>query len=423
MEKKDTPLTSLREPLALSDRAARLSRRLRELAAISSQAGGITRLFLTPEHIAANTLVASWMEEAGLTVQIDAVGNIIGRYEGETPDAPALMIGSHLDTVQDAGRFDGPLGVMIGIEAVDNLRRAGLRLPFSLEVVGFWDEEGVRFGGSYLGSRALSGQVLAEHLDIKDSEGITIARALEAIGLPPDRIGTASRRGAPPLAYIEVHIEQGPVLEREGLALGCVTAISGSIRAQFDVEGIAGHAGTLPMQGRRDAMAAAAECILAVEQIATDAGIVGTVGLVQSRTNAGNVVPGKVRFSIDVRDQDNDALAAAFEQLLARFTAIAARRGVMISEVVRRCSDAKACAQGIVNQISAALEANGHPPRLLQSGAGHDGIAMSELAPFGMVFVRCRQGISHNPAEHASDEDIAEAIDVLDHVIANFRSE
>jgi len=259
--------------------ARRILERIEALAGCSAEDGALTRIFLTPQHRAANRLVAGWMREAGLEPRSDAIGNVIGRYEGERAGLPCLMLGSHLDTVRNAGRFDGMLGVVIAIECVEALHRAGARLPFALEVVGFADEEGVRFQSTLLGSRAVAGTFDTAVLDAVDADGISMADALRAFGLDPARIGDAARKRDEVLAYVELHIEQGPVLEREGLPVGIVTAINGAARYTVEINGEAGHAGTVPMHGRRDALAGAAEAVLAVERICGDRpGVVGTVG-------------------------------------------------------------------------------------------------------------------------------------------------
>ncbi|MDW8469750.1 MAG: hydantoinase/carbamoylase family amidase [Burkholderiales bacterium] len=263
------------------------------LARFSELAGGVTRVSLSPEQRAANEAVLGWMREAGMRARLDAVGNCVGRYEGERDDLPCLMIGSHLDTVRDAGRYDGILGVLAGIECVHALAAAGVRLPFAIEVVGFADEEGVRFGTTFLGSKAVAGTFDPAALEATDRDGVRLADAMRAFGLDPARIGEAAHPRGSVLAYAELHIEQGPVLEAEGLPVGVVTAIAGATRYRLEIEGVAGHAGTVPMRLRRDALAAAAECALAVEsRAAADPDIVATVGILEALPGAMNVIPG-----------------------------------------------------------------------------------------------------------------------------------
>src|SRR6266496_512749 len=293
--------------------ARRILDRCDALARCSEQADGLTRVFLSPEQRAASELVTAWMREAGLEARIDAIGNVVGRYEGETSGRACLMLGSHLDTVRDAGKYDGMLGVITAIECVGDLHARGRRLPFAIEVVGFADEEGVRFSVTLSGSRAVAGTFDRAALDRTDTAGTTMREALVTYGLDPDRVGDAARKPPDVLAYAELHIEQGPVLEALGLPVGVVTAINGGNRFWIDVAGMAGHAGTVPMNLRRDALAAAAECTLAVERIAARiADVVGTVGRIEAFPGAVNVIPGKVRFSLDVRaPRDETRIAPA----------------------------------------------------------------------------------------------------------------
>jgi allantoate deiminase len=269
--------------------AARIMERCDALARHSELPGGLTRVFLSPQWRAAAEQVLAWMREAGMQARIDAIGNASGRYEGAAPGAPCLMLGSHLDTVRDAGRYDGMLGVVSAIECVDALNRRGSRLPFAIEVVGFGDEEGVRFGTTLLGSRAVAGSLAPDVLETRDAQGVSIAEALRGAGLSPENLPSVARAKGQVLAYAELHIEQGPVLESEGLALGVVSAINGFSRLRVTLSGMAGHAGTVPMHLRRDALAAAAECVLAVERVAKcDPELVGTVGRIEA-------LPGAIR--------------------------------------------------------------------------------------------------------------------------------
>jgi allantoate deiminase len=287
---------------------ARIMERCDALARHSELPGGLTRVFLSPEARAASDKVLGWMREAGMQVRVDAIGNAAGRYEGARAGLPCLMLGSHLDTVRDAGRYDGMLGVVTAIECVSSLSAKGKRLPFAIEVIGFGDEEGVRFGTTLLGSRALAGLFDESTLDARDSNGKTLRDALRDFGLDPERIPEGARRKGEVAAYAELHIEQGPVLEAEGLPVGVVTAINGFSRLRATLRGAAGHAGTVPMRLRRDALAGAAECVLVVERIVkANAELVGTVGRIEARPGAINVIPGEVTFTIDVR-ASHDAL-------------------------------------------------------------------------------------------------------------------
>src|SRR5579862_7457366 len=265
-------------------------RRINALAAISETPDNITRIFLTPQHRTAADLILGWMRQAGMAAHMDAIGNVCGRYEGDRPGLPALMLGSHYDTVRDAGRWDGPLGVITAIACVADLNRRGLRLPFAIEVVGFADEEGVRFASTLLGSRAIAGTFDESVLGARDRDGVSLREAITTFGLDPDHIGKAARIRGELLGYIELHIEQGPVLEQENLAVGVVTAIAGATRLAARLTGMAGHAGTVPMALRRDALAGAAECISTIEQSCRSGGdgLVGTVGTIHVAPGATN---------------------------------------------------------------------------------------------------------------------------------------
>lgn len=395
---------------ASDDSLARVIDRLDALGACTDTPGRITRLAFSPALRRAHDLALGWMREAGMGARRDAAGNLVGRYEGAAPGARAVMLGSHLDTVHDGGAYDGALGVVAAIEVVARLRAAGTRLAHALEVVSFADEEGVRFDGTVLGSAALAG-VLPEGWETRhDADGVSAAEAVAAFGLDPARVGEASRVADPPAAYIELHIEQGPELELLGRPLGAVTAIAGATRLAIALTGQAGHAGTVPMAARRDALAAAAECVLAVERICAGPGAVGTVGRIQVAPNASNVIPGRARFSLDLRSGDDALHEALLAELLDAFTAIAARRGLRLG--IERGSETRAtrCDPGLVEAIADAI---GEGAPRLASGAGHDGISMSRLGPVGMIFVRCAGGISHSPLESVAPEDIRAGIEAL----------
>jgi len=395
--------------------------RCEALGRLSEQDGGLTRVFLSPQQRAANSLVLDWMRDAGLEARLDAIGNCVGRYEGERAGLPCLMLGSHLDTVRDAGKYDGMLGVIAAIESVSALSAMKARLPFAIEVIGFGDEEGVRFGSTLLGSRAVAGSFDAQLLDRKDGAGIAMRDALQAFGLDPAAIGTVARRRQDVLAYAELHIEQGPVLEAEGLPVGVVTAINGGNRFNVELTGVAGHAGTVPMSLRRDPLAAAAECVLAVERIASATPqIVGTVGRIEALPGAMNVIPGRVRFSLDVRAPTDAQRHAAANAIRAACEAIAQRRGIGIAMEPLWQAKTAPCAPALQRQIAAAISAEGTHVHALPSGAGHDGMALVAIAPIGMLFVRCKDGVSHNPAEAVTLADIAIGVRVLARFIAAF---
>jgi len=399
--------------------------RLESLARFTDEPGRLTRLYLSPAHKAAALQVGEWMQQAGMTARVDAVGNIVGRYEAAESGAPALLLGSHIDTVRDAGKYDGNLGVVAAIEVVDRLHRDRLRLPFAIEVIGFGDEEGVRFPVTLTGSRAVAG-TLQQHpaaLDARDAEGISVREALQQFGCNPFEIAGEARRPDRVLGYLEVHIEQGPVLEAEGLPVGVVTAISGASRFTVEVAGVAGHAGTVPMRLRKDACAAAAEMVLAVERVALASGgeLVATVGRIEALPGAVNVIPASTRFTIDVRSPSDPVRHAAIAELRRECSAIAARRGVTFHPETTYNEAAATCDLRLIELLEAAVAGAGVRPLRLPSGAGHDGLAMTALCPIGMLFVRCKGGISHNPAESIDAEDADTAVRVLLDALRQFR--
>jgi allantoate deiminase len=409
--------------LPIEGAGARIRARVDDLAALSQDPARLTRVFLSPQHRQANERVASWMKDAGMAVHIDSIGNVVGRYEGARMGMPALMLGSHLDTVEDAGRYDGMLGVVTAIACVDALHRAGRRLPFAIEIVGFCDEEGVRFGVTMLGSRAVAGTFDPGWLGRTDAKGVSMAQALRGFGLDPDSIGAAARRRDEILAYVELHIEQGPVLEARGLAVGCVTSIAGATRLEVDVTGVAGHAGTVPMGSRRDAVAAAAECVLAVERrCGAEDGLVGTVGRIAAMPGAINVIAGRAQFTIDARAPDDAQRKRCVDDLLREMATIAARRGVSIAPRLIHELPAAPSASWLMHQVDCAIAAAGISPFRLSSGAGHDGMAIKEIADIGMVFVRCAGGISHNPAESVTTHDMEVGARVLMNFIMQFQA-
>ena len=367
------------------------------------------------------SLVLAWMREAGMAARLDAMGNCAGRYEGERPGLPCLMLGSHLDTVRDAGKYDGMLGVIAAIECVRALNANAVRLPYAIEVVGFGDEEGVRFGSTLLGSRAVAGTFDSALLDKGDANGITMRDALHGFGLDPALIAAVARRRGDVLAYAELHIEQGPVLEAEGLPTGVVTAINGGNRFGIELTGMAGHAGTVPMLLRRDALAAASECVLAIERIASAMPeVVGTVGRIEALPGAMNVIPGKVRFSLDVRAPTDDQRHAAVAAIRAACEAIAHRRGIAMATTPLWEARTAPCDPALQRQFATAIAKEGGRVHHLPSGAGHDGMAIVDIAPIGMLFVRCKDGISHNPAEAVTLADIAAGARVLARFIVSF---
>ena len=397
--------------------------RIEALGVISEIPGQLTRIFLTPQHRAAADLLLTWMRDAGMAAQLDAIGNVCGRYEGEQPGAPCLMLGSHYDTVRDAGKWDGPLGLVTAISCVADLNRRGKRLPFAIEVSGFADEEGVRFASTLLGSRAVAGTFDESVLGVKDGAGVTMRDALTKFGLDPDHIGAAARARGELLAYVELHIEQGPVLEALKLPVGVVTAIAGATRLAASLIGMAGHAGTVPMPLRRDALAGAAECIVEIEEFCrTDEdGLVGTVGYIQAQPGATNVIPGQASFTLDIRAPTDAHRKLAVADIVRRIETIAKRRKLALQLDVTHENRTVPCAPWLRNQISEAVAAEGFRAFELPSGAGHDGMAMIDIADVAMLFVRCRGGISHHPDEHVEVADANAGARVLLRLIENFR--
>lgn len=411
--------------------AARLSRsraetvmaRLDRLGAMSSDPHALTRLFLTPAHRDAAAVVLGWMEEAGMSAAIDAIGNVVGRYPADRADARTLILGSHIDTVRNAGRYDGCLGVVLAIEAVASLRDAGERLPFAVEVIAFGDEEGVRFPEALAGSSAVAGRFDPAVLDASDEDGVTMREALGRFGCDHHGIGALARARAGVLGYLEIHIEQGPVLEAEDLPVGVVTAIAGASRFKVTVSGSAGHAGTVPMHLRQDAFAALAEMACTLERIARDTpNLVATIGQVGAFPGAVNVIPGEATMTVDTRSPDDAIRTAAVEVMRDSFAGIAERRGVGVAIEPFYAEAAAPCAALFRAALRRGIENRGLRALELPSGAGHDGLAMIGLCPIGMLFVRCARGISHNPAESIATADAEVALDVLVDVLRNLSS-
>jgi len=396
----------------VDDLAAEVVRRCRELAAISEEPGRLTRPFATPAMARANALAGRWMAEAGMAVRVDGAGNLLGHLPGSDPDAGTLLLGSHLDTVRDAGAFDGPLGVLAAVAAVARLRAEDVGLRFAVDVLGFSDEEGLRFGTAYLGSRAVAGTLDPTVLDLVDAGGVTVRDAFAAFGGDPR---FAARAGERLLGYCELHIEQGPVLEERDAPVGVVTAIAGATRAEVTFTGRAGHAGTVPMALRRDAACAIAEFVLAVEATGrAEPGLVATVGRLEARPGAPNVVPGAATASLDVRHPDDAVRVAALERIRGAAAEIAAARGVEVSWEERLSTPAVAMDRGLSELLAGAVAELGLPHVRLPSGAGHDAVALAGLTPVAMLFVRCAGGVSHHPDESVEVADVAVALRVLD---------
>lgn len=396
------------------------------LSSISEEADCLTRRFATPAMRKVNELVATWMRAAGMTVQVDAIGNIIGRYEAAIPEAKTLLLGSHLDTVRDAGKYDGPLGVMVALACVERLHQRGERLPFNIEVLGFADEEGLRYHTAYIGSRAAVGIFDASTLALRDDEDVTLAEAIRRAGGNPDLdvLHTSRWRREELLGYCEVHIEQGPVLEAHDLPVGVVSAISGQNRYALTFVGKAGHAGTVPMQLRQDALCAASEFILATESLArATSALVATVGKMTVRPGASNVIPGHIALSLDVRHPDGAVLEQACDQLYAKGEQIGWERGIEVNWQTVQKDQTIPCDFRLVQALGQAIERVGYPVFALPSGAGHDGVSLSKLTNIAMLFVRCKGGVSHHPDESVTVEDVEVALNVMDQFLQSLKSE
>jgi allantoate deiminase len=379
----------------------------RELAAFSEEPGATTRTFLSPPMRQVHARLGDWMTRAGMSVAVDAAGNLRGTYAGRPATAARLLIGSHLDTVPHAGAFDGILGVVIGIALVDRL--GGRRLPFGIEVIGFSEEEGVRFGVPFIGSRAIIGTVDDALLARCDSNGCSLREAIAGFGLDPARLDRAGVDGA--IGYVEFHIEQGPVLDSLALPLGVVTAIVGQTRLDVTFAGASNHAGTTPMTARRDALAAAAEWISAVEADARAVtGLVATVGRIAIAPGATNVIPGTAVASLDVRHEDDGIRRAASHRLMAAARALAARRGVDVGAEVRLDQEAVPMDDAMTAAMAHAVERSGSPVHRMPSGAGHDAMILAPHLPAAMLFVRSPGGISHHPDETVHEADVAAAL-------------
>jgi allantoate deiminase len=402
--------------------SARILQRCEALARHSELAGGLTRVFLSPQARAATDKVLGWMREAGMQAKLDAIGNAAARYEGERPGLPCLMLGSHLDTVRDAGKYDGMLGVITAIECVEALHSRSKKLPFAIEIIGFGDEEGVRFGTTLLGSRAVAGIFDDKALAAIDSTGKTMSDALREFGLDPQRIRAVAKKKGEVLAYAELHIEQGPVLETEGLPVGVVTAINGFSRLRVTLRGAAGHAGTVPMKLRRDALAGAAECVLLVERIAKQhAELVGTVGRLEAKPGAINVIPGEVAFTVDVRAPQDGLRNEAVAVIRAEIERICKARKLNSEIETLQEFGVTACAPRLMQQMDQAVARQGFRVRRLPSGAGHDGMALAAITDICMLFVRCKGGISHSPLESITEEDASAGAKVLFDFIEHFQ--
>lgn len=384
--------------------------RCNTLATFSESPDNLTRLFLSSPMHDVHKTVRAWMEEAGMQVRVDAIGNIIGHYAGQTENAKTLLIGSHLDTVKNAGKYDGMLGVLLGIAVVKALE--GERLPFAIEVIGFCEEEGVRYSKPFFGSKAVIGQFESAWLELRDADNISVAEAIRNFGLNPADIPKARLTGDY-LGYLEFHIEQGPVLESLNFPLGIVEAIVGQSRLELIFLGKANHAGTTPMNLRQDALAGAAEWMLFVEREAkTQTGLVATVGTISALPGADNVIPGEVKLSLDVRHAVDATREKMVSYLLGEAEKIAASRHLTVSWQMRLEQNAVLCDAGLVSRLKQAVGESGYPVHRMTSGAGHDAMILAERMPTAMLFLRTPGGLSHHPDETVSEDDVAAALEV-----------
>jgi N-carbamoyl-L-amino-acid hydrolase len=390
------------------------------LAQWSEVPDGLTCTYLSPAHRSVAAEIRDLMRQAGLTADIDAIANVVGRHGADDPCAPALILASHYDTVRNAGKYDGRLGVLTALVVAEHLQRLGKKLPFHLDVIAFSEEEGVRFASGFLGSAPVAGRFRPELLDLRDADGISLAAAMREAGHDPARIPTLARRREELLGYLEVHIEQGPVLLAEGLPLGIVSAIAGIVRCMVTISGTAGHAGTVPMARRHDAAAAAAELVLYVEKrCALAPTLVGTVGQLAVPNGAINIIPGRCELTLDIRAADDATRDAAVLDVMTEIGRIAQRRGVIIESREVQRTPAVICSPRLQSLLAEAATHAGTQPRYLPSGAGHDAMMFDGLTELAMLFVRCGNGgVSHSPREivTAEDADLAARV-ILDTVL------
>jgi allantoate deiminase len=392
--------------------------RCRKLASFSEDHGSTRRTFLSPPMRDCHREIRRWMEALEMSVHVDAAGNLRGFYPGAEANSQRLLLGSHLDTVPNAGAYDGVLGVIIAVTLLEALE--GRRLPFGIEVVGFSEEEGVRFGVPFIGSRALVGRVGEELLQAQDGQGVSVRKAIEAFGLSAVEIPQASIAGDC-LGYIEFHIEQGPVLEALGKPLAAVDSIAGQSRLELTFLGRSNHAGTTPMHLRYDAVAAAAEWIIAVERTALNAtGLVASVGKIEAKPGASNVVSGAATLTLDVRHGTDETRIDAVKNLVAQANQIAQHRGLTVQWKTRLDQHAVPMDALLVAEIQRAIAATGCAPHRMMSGAGHDAMIMAEKIPSAMIFLRTPGGISHDPAESVAVEDVEKAIECGLHLLDQF---
>ncbi|MCG8347380.1 MAG: allantoate amidohydrolase [Chloroflexales bacterium] len=392
--------------------------RIEILAEFSVEPGRLTRPSFTDALRQANNQVSAWMQAAGMTTYEDGIGNLIGHYPADRSNAKAFILGSHLDSVRDAGKYDGPLGILVALAAVEELHQRGMRLPFAIEIMAFADEEGLRFQKSFVGSSVIAGRFDPQWLALTDADGATLEAAIQAFGGDLSMLEQDAKNPVTLLGYCEVHIEQGPLLEAQNLPVGIVTAIAGSGRANLRFDGTAGHAGTTPMDRRYDALCAAAEFVLAAEALASSQpGMVATVGKIAVQPGASNVIPGCAQLSLDLRHPDNTLRDEALLQARTLAEQISAKRGVALEWNVVQANPTTLCSPKLNGLLARAIETTGHSVIELPSMAGHDAISLATITDAAMLFVRCKDGISHNPAESVTTEDVAVSIEVISRLL------
>jgi len=399
-------------------RASAVVGRCQFLARFSEVAGSLQRTFLSPPMRECHTAIANWLNPLGITPIIDAAGNLRATFPAAEPSAPRLLLGSHLDTVPNAGAYDGPLGVVLAIALLEELYEQKIQLPFAIELVAFSEEEGVRFGTPFIGSRALVGTLDEQLLSRHDPKGISVKEAMQNFGLDPAQLPAAQVQPENTAAYLEFHIEQGPALDKLGLPLAAVEAIVGQSRLALTFNGRANHAGTTPMDARHDALAGAAAWMVAVENEASRTpGLVATVGSVEVRPGAANVVPSEARLTLDIRHQSDAVRAESLRELTTTAQAIATRRDLALTVTTLLEQSAVAMDPFVVKQIESAICAAGCTPHRMPSGAGHDAMILAERVPSAMIFLRSPGGVSHDPSESVLVEDVAHAIDCGLHLL------
>jgi len=398
--------------------AAEILARCAELDRYSAHRSYLERVYLSPQHAAANAAAADWMTKAGMRTWQDAAGNQLGRREGREPGLPALLLGSHLDTVPDAGSYDGMLGVVMAIAVVERLGDRIDDFPFAVEVVGFSDEEGTRFGKALLGSCAAGGTWDEDWWELRDKNGITLHSAFREFGLDPRRVGDAARRPEELVGYLETHIEQGPYLEAAGASLGYVTTIAGARRFKLSVVGEARHAGGTPYPRRRDALVGAAEAITTIERLAKASDCIATVGRIEVMPGAVNVIPGRADFSLDLRAETDQARDAMWATMCADIEMLCELRNLELRVVETHRAPSMPCAPWLTDAVIGGIRSTGDAdPIGLWSRAGHDGMAIGAVTDIGMLFVRCFDGISHHPDEGVREVDVAAGLDAFEHAV------